>query len=159
MHGQDFDIPADTGHQKGNNIVNGKWNQQQRKAEHKHFSFPTPKASAFGLRLEARATTSGEAHNTAGERLGQLQVSGIILGGEPLLTLGGQAPIASLARYGEGLVVATAFARPFSDRVMGTTAVIPNQQQRFLFETEFWLLRSLLSGDFPPLRLPIAADP
>lgn len=113
----------------------------------------------FGLGLEARETTTGEAHNAAGERVDHLQVSGIVVGGEPLLTLGGQAPVASLARHGDGLVVAVAFARPFSDRTMGTTAVIPNQQQRFLFETEFWLLRSLVAGEFPPLRLPAGAGP
>jgi hypothetical protein len=106
----------------------------------------------LGLSLEARRLTSGPIHNTEGELQGRLQVSGTVAGGEPLLSLGGEAPVASLAHHGDGLVVATAFAHPFSDRDMGTTSVVPDSHQRFLFEIEFWLLRGLLSGKFPPLR-------
>jgi hypothetical protein len=108
----------------------------------------------FGLGLEARQATAGPAYNSAGEEVGRLQVSGVATGGEPLLTLGGQAPIVSLARSGRGLVVAAALARPFSDAVMGTTSVVPSAAQRFLFDIEFWLLRGLVGGQFPALRLP-----
>ena len=108
----------------------------------------------FGLGLEARRPTTGEIHNTAGERQGQVRVSAVVSGGEPLLTLAGQAPVAAAALYGDGLVVAAAFARPFSDREMGSTSVVPNDHQRFLYEIEFWLLRGLVSGEFPPLRGP-----
>ena len=86
--------------------------------------------------------------------MGGLQVSGVVGGGEPLLALHGQVPVVALARHGDGLVVATAFASPFTDSQMGTTSVVPNPQQRFLFETEFWLLRGLVTGEFPPMRLP-----
>ena len=81
-------------------------------------------------------------------------MSGVVSGGEPLLTLEGQAPVVSLARHGDGLIVAASFSHPLSDREMGTTAVIPDDHQRFLFETEFWLLRSLVGGEFPPLTMP-----
>jgi hypothetical protein len=112
----------------------------------------------FGLGLAARRPTLGPIHNATGEVQGQLQVGGEVTGGEPLLTLGGRVPVASLVRHGRGLVVATSFARPFSDREMGTTAVVPDSHQGFLFEIEFWLLRGLLSGEFPPLRAPEAVD-
>lgn len=115
--------------------------------------------SAFGLALEMRGATRGAIHNADGQELGLLQVSGIATGGEPLLTLEGQAPVATLARHGDGLVVAAAFAQPFSDREMGTTAVIPNEQQRFTFEIEFWLLRGLVTGEFPALSIPASTGP
>jgi hypothetical protein len=111
----------------------------------------------FGLNLETRRPASGAIQNTAGEVQGQLQVSGVVTGGDPLLSLEGEAPLVALARHGDGLVVATAFARPFSDREMGTTATVPNRQQRLLYEIEYWLLRGLVSGAFPPLRVPESA--
>jgi hypothetical protein len=112
----------------------------------------------FGLGLEERRATIGEVVNTNGEALGKLQVSSVVSGGEPLLTLEGQAPLVALARHGEGLVAAAALSRPFSDQQMGTTSVVPNRHQRFLFEIEFWLLRGLVTGEFPPLRVPDGAE-
>jgi hypothetical protein len=112
----------------------------------------------FGLGLEERRATIGEVVDTNGETLGKLQVSGVVSGGEPLLTLEGQAPVVALARHGEGLVAAAAFSRPFSDQQMGTTSVVPNRYQRFLFEIEFWLLRGLVTGEFPPLRIADGAE-
>jgi hypothetical protein len=108
----------------------------------------------FGLGLETRRATSGMIENAAGEPQAELQVSGVVIGGEPLLTMEGSSPVAALARHGAGLVVATAFAQPFYDRDMGTTAAIPTAQQRFLYEIEFWLFRGLMAGEFPPLTSP-----
>jgi hypothetical protein len=113
----------------------------------------------FDLSLEARRATTGDVYNSSGEPLGELQVSGLVAGGEPLLTLAGQAPVVALAHYGDGLVAAAAFASPFSDREMGTTSVIPSAHQRFLFDIEFWLLRGLVGGEFPPLRTGDKAQP
>jgi hypothetical protein len=114
--------------------------------------------SAVGLGIEARRPTTGPIYNTSDELLGQLQVGGSITGGEPLLSIGGHVPIVARARHGDGFVVAAAFARLFSDREMGTTSVIPDEHQRFLFEIEFWLLRGLVTGEFPPLRNPAGGD-
>jgi hypothetical protein len=113
----------------------------------------------FGLGLQARRATTGPIHNATGEVLGQLQVGGVVTGGEPLLTLGGQSPVAGLARHGEGLAAIVAFSHTFSDREMGKTSVTPTAHQRFLFEIEFWLLRSLVAGEFPPLQPPAVAEP
>jgi hypothetical protein len=106
------------------------------------------------LHLEARRPAVGAAHNALGEAQGQLQVNGVVAGGEPLLTLEGQSPIVSLARHGDGLVAVAAFSQPFTDREMGTTATVPTAHQRFLYEIEYWLLRGLVEGDFPPLSPP-----
>jgi hypothetical protein len=111
----------------------------------------------FGLGLEARRATTGTVHNASGEALGQLQINGVVTGGEPILSLEGKAPIVTLARHGDGMVVATSFAQPFNDRQMGTTSVIPTPQQRFLFEMEFWLFRGLVEGQFSPLSAPAGA--
>ncbi len=108
----------------------------------------------FGLRLEPRQPTTGTVHNAAGEAQGSLQVSGVVSGGEPLLLLEGKMPVAGLARHGDGLVAVTTFSRPFSDREMGSTSVVPTARQRFVFEIEFWLLRGLVNGHFPPLQSP-----
>jgi hypothetical protein len=108
--------------------------------------------AAFGLGVETRQATVGMVYNGNGETQGELQVGGMVTGGEPLLTLEGRSAVVALARHGEGLVVATAFASTFSDRVMGSTSVMPDAHQRFLFEIEFWLLRGLVAGEFPPLQ-------
>jgi hypothetical protein len=113
----------------------------------------------FGLGVDARRATTGVIHNGVGEPQGELQVSGVVSGGEPLLTLEGLAPVAAWARHGDGLVAVTAFARLFSDREMGTTSVIPNTHQRFLYEIEFWLLRNMMSGEFSPLEPPLKTSP
>jgi hypothetical protein len=104
----------------------------------------------FGLGLETRRATTGLIANAAGQPQAELQVSGVVTGGEPLLSLKGSAPVAALTRHGAGLVVATAFAQPFYDRSMGTTSVIPTPQQRFVYDIEFWLFRGLMSGSLPP---------
>ncbi len=106
----------------------------------------------FGLELQARRATSGAIHNTDGEPQGQLQVRGVVTGGEPLLTLESMVPVAAYRRHGAGLVAAVAFSQPFSDQQMGTTATVPSAHQRFLYELEFWLLQSLVEGEFSPLR-------
>jgi hypothetical protein len=115
--------------------------------------------SPLGLGLEARRTTTGAIYNAAGEAQGELQLGGVVMGGEPLLSLGGQSPVVALAHHGDGLVVVTAFAQLFSDREMGSTSAIPTDHQRFLYEIEFWLLRGLVSGEFPPMRMPSTAIP
>ncbi len=107
----------------------------------------------FALELQARSPATGEVWNADGETLGRLEVNAIVTGGEPLLLLGGQAPIASLAHHGDGLVVAVAFSGTFADEQMGSTAVIPNAHQRFLYDVEFWLFRSLVNGEFLPLSV------
>ncbi len=113
----------------------------------------------FGLAVEARRATTGAVHNAAGEALDEFQVSGVVTGGEPLLTLEGRSPLVALARHGDGLVAATSFAHLFSDGEMGTTSALPDAHRRLLYEIEFWLLRGLVGGEFPPLRLPAGATP
>lgn len=112
----------------------------------------------FGLELETRRTTTGTIYAAAGEAQSPLQISGVVKGGEPLLTLEGQVSVVAMARHGSGVVVASAFASPFSDRDMGSTAVVPTAFQRWLFEIEFWLLRGLVTGEFPPLQPPTTGE-
>jgi hypothetical protein len=107
----------------------------------------------FGLGLEARQAATAEivapGGTAANDATRELSVSGVVTGGEPLLTLAGRAPVAAVARRGDGLVAAVAVSRPFADATMGTTATVPDAHQRFLYEVEFWLLRGLVSGEFP----------
>jgi hypothetical protein len=112
----------------------------------------------FGMHVDARRQTNGEIRNTEGERQGWLHVGGVVTGGKPLLTLGGQAAVAAITQSGDGLVAVVATARPFSDSEMGSTATVPDDHQRFLYEIEFWLLRGLVRGSFPPFRLPVTAN-
>jgi hypothetical protein len=111
----------------------------------------------FGLGLESRRQTTGIISNAAGEPLIELQVSGVVTGGDTLLTLEGQSPIVAAVHHGEGLVAAASFARPFYDRQMGTTSVLPSASQRMLYEIEFWLFRGLMTGEFPLLQPPPGA--
>jgi hypothetical protein len=106
----------------------------------------------FGLGLSASGSGEGAIHNAAGRSLDRVQVGGAVVGGQPLLTLEGQVPVAAHARRGEGLVAVVSFSQPFTDREMGTTATLPNAHQRFLYDLEFWLFRSLVDGRFEPLQ-------
>jgi hypothetical protein len=113
----------------------------------------------FELRLEPRDITGGAVYNVEGDVVGQLPVSGGVSGGTPLLTVEGGIPVLSTTTHGDGLVAAASFSQPFSDREMGTTSVIPNSYQRFLFEMEYWLFRSLVEGEFSPLQVPGLQSP
>ncbi len=69
-----------------------------------------------------------------------------IKGGQPLIRLNGK-PVASIARYGQGLVCIIGFGSRFTDYNMGVTEeVVPDANLRQVFELEFSILRAIIEN-------------
>jgi hypothetical protein len=56
--------------------------------------------------------------------------------------------VASFEKRGAGMVAAIACATTFTNKAMGETETVPNEQQQFLYRLEFWLLQSLMQKHF-----------
>ncbi len=70
------------------------------------------------------------------------------------------AIVASVARKGRGAVVAVGFASRFSDAEMGASPdIVPNAQQRKVFDFEFALLRQIVEARLPAPAGPAPAPP
>jgi hypothetical protein len=71
-----------------------------------------------------------------------------IEGGEVLLQSEEGDPILSVMRVGEGMIAAMSFSQLFTNPPMGGSyRVVPNQQQREIYELQFNLLRGLAEGN------------
>jgi hypothetical protein len=71
-----------------------------------------------------------------------------IKGGEVLLHSEEGDPILSVMRVGEGMIAAMSFSQLFTNPPMGGSyRVVPNQQQREIYELQFNLLRGLAEGN------------
>jgi hypothetical protein len=97
-------------------------------------------------------------------------------GGTGLVTLDGRAvaavaTVAAVAKRGRGAVVAVGFASRLSDAEMGSSpAIVPDVQQRKVFDFEFALLRQIVEARLPaplgpspptpsPATAPVPAPP
>lgn len=113
----------------------------------------------FGLRMRHdRVRTDGEiiAH---GSPAGRLERFAPVDGGEPLLqTVDGETVVAAV-ESGQGMVAGAACAELFTNARMGETETVPDTQQRFLYQLEFWLLSSLMQGEFPAFADYIGRSP
>ena len=71
-----------------------------------------------------------------------------IEGGEGLLFSPDGSPILSTARVGEGMIAVLTFSQLFTNPPMGGSyRVVPNREQRDIYELQFNLLRGLVLGD------------
>lgn len=69
-----------------------------------------------------------------------------IRGGTPRVRIANR-PVAATVRHGDGTVTVVGFGSRFADANMGATGdVIPDPQLRLVYELQFQLLRSILSG-------------
>jgi hypothetical protein len=103
----------------------------------------------FGLRFEPGEIDSTYVfETTTGDSLVVRRV-GVVTGGEPvLLTRDGRA-VMSVARVGEGSVVAIAGADNFSDASLGTTSQVPDANQLKLYQLQFRIFGEILRRDAP----------
>jgi len=72
--------------------------------------------------------------------------SATVKGGEPVILTESKDAIVSVRKWGKGSIVAISDSVLFSDRYMGTTSTIPNQQQEILYKLEFQILRDMETG-------------
>ncbi len=104
----------------------------------------------FAMRIAASPLPTGPLQTPAGWPAGvTTQNSGQVEGGTPLIRIAGR-PVAATAEFGAGTVTLIGFGAQFADLNMGVTGdTIPNAAMRNLYELQFQLLRSILSGTQP----------
>ena len=110
----------------------------------------------FGMRFEGAEVESVAVRDAAsGDSIAVLHHAGHVGGGKPVLLLPDGAAALSMARYGEGRVVAACASDNFSDAVLGTTSEVPSAEQLALYRIVFRIFDELLrTGD----RAGTAAD-
>ena len=106
----------------------------------------------FDMKLSFEPRQDSFFLDALGQRIATTIYSGIVKGGKPVLIAQDKEPILSQTRRGKGLVVVMVDSMLFSDRMLGTTGIEPNSEQRRLYELEFWLLRELLGGSQSPFQ-------
>jgi len=104
----------------------------------------------FGMQIVASPLPAGPLQTPAGWPAGvPAQNAGQVEGGTPLIRIAGR-PVAATAEFGDGTVTAIGFGAQFADPGMGVTGeTIPDATMRNLYELQFQLLRSILSGVQP----------
>ena len=105
--------------------------------------------AAFGMKInKEKKVTLPSSYNPS--LMGRTMQTGAfaIEGGESLLRSPEGAPILSMAKSGRGTVAVLTFSRLFTNPPMGGSyRVMPNQQQRAIYDLEFNLLRGLNEGN------------
>jgi hypothetical protein len=82
------------------------------------------------------------------QRVGMIKSFAPIEGGKPLLFSKDKKPLISLVEKGEGMVFVMAGSTSFTNKEMGKTENIPNEDQLFLYKMEFWMLTGLMEKHF-----------
>ncbi|MGR3220267.1 MAG: Gldg family protein [Candidatus Anammoxibacter sp.] len=86
--------------------------------------------------------------------IGKLKSFAPTSGGEALLFTQKKDPFISIVKHGKGMIAFMACSPSFTNKGMGETEVVPNDDQQFLYKLEFWILSSLIKGDFSPFEDP-----
>jgi hypothetical protein len=98
----------------------------------------------FGMRFADAQEDSVDARDVATGKSITLKRVGVVDGGDPLVVLPDGRSVASIARVGDGHVVAVSGADNFSDEALGTTSQTPDENQLKLYRLEFRIFGELL---------------
>ena len=100
----------------------------------------------FGLTVTPSANLSGSLKAPENWPVIKIDSTCQIKGGEPIMWVA-NTPIAARVRYGEGTVTVIGFGSRFADYYMGVIGdVVPGDELRKVFDLQFALLRSIVSG-------------
>jgi hypothetical protein len=105
--------------------------------------------ASFGMKINReKSATVPSLYAPSGMGTAPPNRASVIEGGEPLLRSAEGDPILSMVKVGNGSVAALTFSRLFTNPPMGGSyRVVPNQQQRAIYELEFNLLKGLGEGN------------
>ena len=105
--------------------------------------------ASFGMKINReKSATMPSLYAPSGMGTAPQNRVSVIEGGDPLLRSSEGDPILSMVKVGNGTVAALTFSRLFTNPPMGGSyRVVPNQQQRAIYELEFNLLRGLGEGN------------
>jgi hypothetical protein len=102
--------------------------------------------SLFNLQISFQTPKSSTFHDVSGHAIAATQQAAVIVGGEPVLVTENKEPLLSVAKKGRGIVAVMADSRLFSDRMLGSTGIVPTPDQRKLYDLEFWLLAEVMGA-------------
>ena len=69
-------------------------------------------------------------------------------GGQPIIIDKEKKTFFTYVRRGKGLVAAAACSSSFTNKEMGETETVPDDDQLFLYKLEFWILSCLMKNNF-----------
>jgi len=98
----------------------------------------------FDMKIGMKTSGISSFYDPSGRKILNTQQSATVEGGEPVLFAENKGPILSLKRKGQGLIVVMADSMLFSDKMLGSTGVVPTPEQLKLYELEFWMLEDLV---------------
>ncbi len=101
----------------------------------------------FGLKLEPAAGETQEFSDAAGEKIGAAAHGLKVTGGAAKLFYPDGSALLAVKPVGKGMLAVFADAVLFTDSSLGTTRMFPGDEQRRLYDVEFWLLENLLRKD------------
>ncbi|MFC1969309.1 Gldg family protein [Chloroflexota bacterium] len=104
----------------------------------------------FGMKVNYLVRRNSRINNDLHQSVGAINSSVSVEGGQPLLVYDDGAALFSIAERGHGMLAVMASSSSFNSLAMGTTGTVPNQYQRFLYQLEFWMLESMVKGQFSP---------
>jgi len=78
------------------------------------------------------------------QKIGTIPLWAPVEGGTPLLFSADKKPFIATREKGRGMITAVACSPSFTNKEMGKTETVPDDQQRFLYRMEFWILSSLM---------------
>jgi len=114
---------------------------------------------SFGMRINYLAKKDCRVNNVLHQPVGVIDYSASIEGGQPLLVFDDGAALFSVARRGRGVLAVIASSSSFSNLSMGNTETVPDQHRDFLYQLEFWMLESMVNGQFAPFSRDVGKIP
>lgn len=103
----------------------------------------------FGMKLELKPLNSAFFYDRKGRKISATEHAARIVGGRPVLLTDNNEALLSYVKEGKGMIAVIADSMLFSDRMMGTTGIVPSSEQLKVYELEFWLLKGLIESQLP----------
>jgi hypothetical protein len=98
----------------------------------------------FGVKIEVGKPCGPAFFDVKGRKISTTESALAIKGGKPILTTESGCSIFSIVRKGIGLFGVMSDSKLFSNSVMGSTGMFPNEEQLNVYELEFWMLKNML---------------
>ncbi|MCP4630669.1 MAG: hypothetical protein GY850_45220 [bacterium] len=101
----------------------------------------------FGMKLEMKPLNGVLFYDLKGRRISATEQAKKIEGGRPVLLTEKNDALLSYVKQGKGIIAVFADSMLFSDRMMGTTGIVPSSEQLKIYELEFWILKWLIDSN------------
>ncbi len=106
----------------------------------------------FDLAIKYKERIKNAEVHSGDNAVGTLEMYAPVKGGTPVLFAQNETPIIAYAEKEEGLIAVACFSPSFTNKHMGETETVPDEQQQFLYKLEFWLMTCLMDKKFIPFE-------